>query len=363
MKRNTITAIFLLLALLFTGCAGGETVTAPPLREPAGMEQDIVAVTRGSIGRVQTFSGLVMPEIRELSFSVAGPITEVLVSVGSQVKSGQPLAKLNTASLESALASARDQLEYSDTEHELNRKKRELQMDIARLELEELKSYGVSSTTRKLKEAQIRELENQMEEFEGLWALNREDMVRRIEELEKQVNAGVLAAPCDGTVVHCAAAEGSYAMANNALIWLAAADTARIRTDYLTAEQVSRATELYAMVDGYRVEVEYVPLARKEYLAMKASGDVMQSTFLVKEANGHPVEAGMEVILFLTTDQVEDALLLPANAVHRDTGGFYVYCVTPEGRERRTVTRGVVTDALVQIDQGLEEGDQVYVGN
>ena len=310
MKRNTIIAIFLLLALLFTGCAGTEAMQAPPLREPAGMEQDIVTVTRGSIGRVQTYSGLVLPEILELSFTGAGLITEVLVSVGSQVQTGQTLAKLNTASLESALASARDQLEYSDTEHELNRKKRELQMDIARLELEELKNYGASSTTRKLKEAQIHELENQMEEFEGLWLLSREDMVRNIEELEKQVSAGVLTAPCDGTVVHCAAVEGSYAMANNAVIWLAAADSARIRTEYLTADQVNRATELYAMVDGYRVEVEYLPLARKEYLAMKASGDVMQSTFLVKEANGHPVEAGMEVVLFLTTDQAQEIMVV-----------------------------------------------------
>ena len=273
------------------------------------------------------------------------------------------MAKLNTASLESALDSARSQLEYSDTEHELNRKKRELQLDIARLELQELKNYGASSTNRKLKEAQIQELENSMEEFEGLWELSRADLVRNIEELETQVSAGVLYAPCDGTVVHCAAAEGSYAMANNPLIWLAAADSARIRTDYLTADQVGRASSIYAMVDGYRVEVEYVPLERKEYLAMKASGDTMQSTFLVKDANGHPVEPGMEVVLFLTTDQAEDVLLLPTNAVHRDTGGYYVYRVTPEGRERQTVSRGVVTDALVQITQGLEEGDQVYVGN
>ena len=96
---------------------------------------------------------------------------------------------------------------------------------------------------------------------------------------------------------------------------------------------------------------------------MKASGDTMQSTFLVKDANGHPVEAGMEVVLFLITDHAEDALILPANAVHRDTAGFYVYRVTPEGRERLTVARGIFTDALVQITQGLEEGEQVYVGN
>ena len=131
---------------------------------------------------------------------------------------------------------------------------------------------------------------------------------------------------------------------------------------YITADTVSRAVELYAMVDGCRVEVEYVPLARAEYLAMKASGDAMQSTFTVKDAHGSPVEAGMEVVLFLVTDRVDDTLILPANAVRRDTTGYYVYRVTDEGQKRQSVTRGLFTDALVEIAQGLEEGEQVYVG-
>ena len=173
----------------------------------------------------------------------------------------------------------------------------------------------------------------------------------------------MLTAPCAGTVVYCSAAEGGYAMANTPVVWLAEADSVRIRTDYITADAVSRAVELYAMVDGCRVEVEYVPLARAEYLAMKASGDTMQSTFTVKDAHGNPVEAGMEVVLFLVTDRVDDTLLLPANAVRRDTTGYYVYLVTDEGRKRQSVTRGLFTDALVEIAQGLEEGEQVYVGN
>ena len=130
-----------------------------------------------------------------------------------------------------------------------------------------------------------------------------------------------------------------------------------------TADAVARASEVYAMVDGYRVDVEYIPLERAEYLAMKASGETMQSTFRVTDAHGADVTVGMEVVLFLETDKVEDVLLLPSNAVHRDTGGYYVYRVTADGRERQTVTRGVFTDALVQITQGLEEGEQVYVGN
>ena len=207
------------------------------------------------------------------------------------------------------------------------------------------------------------EMENQLEEFQGLWELSLEEMLVNIETLTRQVEAGVLTAPCAGTVVYCAASEGSYAMANTPVVWLAKEGSAQLRTDYLTADAVARASEVYAMVDGYRVDMEYIPLERAEYLAMKASGETMQSTFRVTDALGADVTVGMEVVLFLETDKVEDVLLLPSNAVHRDTGGYYVYRVTADGRERQTVTRGVFTDALVQITQGLEEGEQVYVGN
>lgn len=363
MRNRWFIAAFLLLSLLLAGCAGAGEPVAPPLREPAGMEQDIVTVTRGSISRLRTVSGLVLPEVLELSFTSTGPITDVLVSVGSQVQEGEPLVRLNTAALEAALESAKSQLEYSQTEYDLNLHRRELQLEIARLELQELKNYGASATTRRLKEVQIEEQENQLAEFTGLWELNREDLVRNIGELEKQVAAGVLTAPCAGTVVYCAAAEGSYAMVNTPLVWLAKADSVTIHTDYLTADAVNRAGELYATVDGYRVEVEYVPMARAEYLAMKASGDTMYSVFRVKDAHGAKVEAGMEVVLFLASDRADDALILPANAVRRDSAGFYVYRVTPEGQQRQAVTRGVFTDALVQITSGLEEGEQVYVGN
>ena len=363
MKRRWFIVSFLLLSLLLTGCAGGGELVAPPLREPAGMEQDIVSVTRGSISRLQTHSGLVLPEVLELAFTVPGPITEVLVSVGSQVEAGEPLVKLNTASLETALESAKSQLAYTESEYELNLHKRELQLEIARLELEELKSYGASSTARKLKEVQIEEQENQLAEFTGLWELNRAEQARSIGELEKQITAGVLTAPCAGTVVFCSAAEGSYAMVNTPVLWLAKADSVTIRTDYLAVDKVNKASDLYAMVDGYRVDVEYVPMDRKEFLAMKASGDTMYSVFRVRDAHGAQVKAGMEVVLFLASDHAEDALILPANAVRRDSTGFYVYRVTPEGQQRQSVSRGIFTDALVQITSGLEEGEQVYVGN
>ena len=363
MRRKAVFALCLLAALLLSGCGRSSGPAAPALREPAGMELDIVEVTRGTLDKVQTYSGLVLPRIRELSFPIGGTIADVLVSVGSRVKKGDVLAKLNTAAADQSLENARERLEYARAEHELNVKRQELQLDVARLELEELRSLGMSSTTRRLKEIQIEDLEAKLEEFQGLWALTEADLVSSVEKLEEQAVAGVLLAPCSGTVVHCIAADGSYAMTNNPLIWIAEEGGYTMNTDYLTADVVSRAVELYAMVDGVRVEVEYEPLDRKTYLAKMASNEPMQSTFKIGDTHGAKVTEGMEVVIFLVTDRAEDALQLPANAVRRDSLGTYVYKDVNGSQQRQSVSQGIVTDALIQITHGLEEGDKVYVGN
>ena len=52
---------------------------------------------------------------------------------------------------------------------------------------------------------------------------------------------------------------------------------------------------------------------------------------------------------------------MPSGAVMNDSGGKYVYVDEDGSRVRRTVRAGVSTDGLVQIIEGLEEGEAVYV--
>ena len=54
-------------------------------------------------------------------------------------------------------------------------------------------------------------------------------------------------------------------------------------------------------------------------------------------------------------------LVVPANAIYTDESGRYVYLIGGDTRTRQAVSTGRFTTTLVQITDGLKEGDLVYV--
>ena len=247
-------------------------------------------------------------------------------------------------------------------ERELSLHRQSLQLEIAEAELEQLRASGAGAEALRLGEIRAEELENTLERDRALWELQRAESEVRIAQLREQVAGSVITAPCDGTVLYCTAAEGGYAMSGYPLIWVAEETDCYISTDYITAEQVGRADAVYAAVDGRELAVEYVPMGRAEYLSLKSQGLPMKSRFeLPAEAEG--VAAGMSAVIFLKSQVVEDALIVPSGAVHRESGGYFVYRMVDGAQQRCNVTLGVINDAQTQILSGLEEGDVVYVGN
>lgn len=365
MKRRIISAVSaaLLLLSLTAGCAERNENNRPELREPAGMDPDIVQVERGTISRIETYEGLVLPEVRKLSFAEGGVIAQINICVGSQVKAGDILLTLDSSYTASQLETALENYEYDTKERELTQKKKELSLQIASLELDELKAAGASRSALRLKELELQALENEFEEWTALNEIDRAEQEKTIAALYARMEASVLRAPCDGTVVYLSATDGGYASATIPLVWIADSAERHITTDYITADAVSKANEIYALVDGKRVEVEYLPMSRADYLAMLASDEGRKSRFILKNANGNPVEDGMNVILFVISDRVEDTLILPSTAVRRDSTGFFVYVLENGASVRRGITRGVYTDALTEIRGGVEEGERIYAGN
>ncbi|MEJ2749875.1 MAG: biotin/lipoyl-binding protein, partial [Anaerolineae bacterium] len=93
MKR--IIVLFLLVGLLVVGCSGEETAVSTP---DTSLTQDF--------GNIVSASGKVMPvQWATLSFESGGQV-EWLIEEGSQVEAGAELARLDTTTLEQAVAQA-----------------------------------------------------------------------------------------------------------------------------------------------------------------------------------------------------------------------------------------------------------------
>ena len=354
----------ILSLLLLSSCAINASNNAPELIEPVGMEPDTAIVSHGEIFNVITLEGLVLPQVHDLYFNAGGIIDEVLVTIGSSVKAGDVIARLDADIYENTLESTESNLTYSLEVWELSEKMASAKIDIAKIELEQLKNEGASASAIGLKEIEITELENKLNADKALWELTRVEIEGSIEQLREQVAGSVLTAPCDGTIVYTTAIEGGYAMANSSLFRLAEDENLYISADYITADQVDKALEIYGTVAGKEVGVKYEPMDRVEYLSRNDSGKDMSSTFVVSDAGDVEVESGMSAVIFLVTERDNNALIVPTCTVRQDVNGYFVYLVDENGTQiRRNIKRGIYNDAYVQILEGLEEGDVVYAGN
>ncbi len=365
---NTIKKILvwpLILALvLLSGCAANTADNAPELIDPVGMEPDNAIASRGEIFNVITLEGLVLPVIHDLYFTTDGIIDEVLVTIGSTVKKGDVIARLDSKIYETSLAATEENLEYNIKVWELTEKKASAQMEIANIELAQLKADGANETAIELKKIEIAELENKIDAEKALWELTRSDLERTIEQLKVRVASSVITAPCDGTIVYSTAIEGGYAMAASNLFRLAEDDNLYISTDYVSADQVEKALEIRGTVSGKEVTVVYEAMDRVEYLSRNDSGKDMNSTFIVTDCDDLDMHSGLSAVIFLVTERDNDALIIPACCVRSDSNGYFVYLVDSTGNQiRRNIKRGIFNDAYVQVIDGLEEGDVVYAGN
>ena len=362
-KRKTavLLSALLLTALLCACAAKDEGYPAPELLEPKGVSLDTVAVTRGDIWRTTVLEGVVLPGVRELSFAGSGVIQEVYVFPGSHVQAGDLLAAMDVSYYESALEAQRELLAFRQSSEDITRREQDIQIQLQELALEDLRDSGASETALRLQELSIEKLKAERKEERALWELDKAAMEETVRQLEEQIEAARLVAPCDGTVVSCTAADGGYAMENVGVIQLAEDAALYLSVEQASASELRNASEVYATVGGNRVEVAYRAAADRDHVPrLTGSGD-STSAFDVTDDNGNPVEAGMSAVVFIISDRTENALLVPASAVRFD-GGSYVYKMVDGVQVRQSVKCGVTNDGEAQILEGLQEGDLVYAG-
>jgi multidrug efflux pump subunit AcrA (membrane-fusion protein) len=85
----------------------------------------------------------------------------------------------------------------------------------------------------------------------------------------------------------------------------------------------------------------------------------------LQDANGDEIKLkpGMKsAVTIFTADKAENALIVPLQAVQggaRD--GYFCQVITPTGVDKRTVVPGLSNDRMVEIKEGLNEGDQVLL--
>jgi HlyD family secretion protein len=97
--------------VLVGAIVGGGVLYARGNTAAPKVEQRTATVTRGSVSQTVSVSGSINPsgQVR-LTFRSAGRLSDIYVAVGQQITVGQPLAKLETTDLETAMSNAQNNL-------------------------------------------------------------------------------------------------------------------------------------------------------------------------------------------------------------------------------------------------------------
>ena len=126
-----------------------------------------------------------------------------------------------------------------------------------------------------------------------------------------------------------------------------------ILADYRSTREIENAKEYYAIIDGKRYELTYIPYSATELSALKASGTEVYSVFRFADPEGE-VKVGQKANIVVIKEKKENLLSVSNAAIHRDDGGYYVSLDTGD---KAYIVKGITDGVFTEILSGVNEGD------
>ena len=304
-----------------------ETVSAEPARTDDWQPQI------AGIGTLTAFQGI------DVTPQVGGLVTEVNFESGQDVKQGDLLVKLDTATQEADMRSI--EAELANTETELKRR-------------QSLVSKGVVAIT----------------ELDALKTKKRV-LEATLDRRKAEVAQKFIYAPWDGRVGLKSIAVGSYLSPGQKIVWLQKIDP--IYVDFTVTE-----------TDFGRIALDQkVTATFNAYPGETFTGKITTTDALVSDTNrmitvraelSNPdkkLVPGMYASVLVDIGAPEQVVTVPQTAVTYSLYGDNVFVVVPAKKadanakdedlaiERRFVKAGEVRDGRVEIESGLQPGDKV----
>lgn len=358
--KKKILCIPMLSLLLLTGCKE-EAEEVPELLEPVAVKIDMAMAQTGEIYDMTVYSGEVVPAVEELYFLADGQLKDVYVMMGDIVEEGQLLASLDEEELTEEIEDLEEEITYLTRMGEFSDRIAADDIEIARGELEYMHALGDFGRTSWLKEIEIQEMELALEEAKELRSIELQQKQKSLNTLKNKTGKGDITAPFSGRIVYISEINrGDAIQGYTPVIYIADDSVLSLSTDYISESSIRYADRLYAKIGSKDYEISYVPYEKEEMVRMTLAGEEMKTQFSI-DSGTEGLVAGQYAAVVICQSYKENVLVIPVNALYRDGGGQYVYKQVDGERVRCSVKTGMVTDTKAEIEEGLEEGDIVYV--
>ncbi|MDR2119429.1 MAG: efflux RND transporter periplasmic adaptor subunit, partial [Tannerella sp.] len=265
-----------------------------------------------------------------LSFSSMGTIEQVFVAEGQQVRKGQTLAVLSSATAQNSLDATQASLQQAQDAYD---------------RLTKLHNNG------SLPDIKFVEVETGLQQAKAMEAIAR-----------KNLDDCRLCAPVDGVVARRSAEPGANATPGMTAFKLVTVDRVNIAISVPENEIGSTATGQDAVIA--------VPALDNQIFTGKitlkgVAANPLSHTYTVKIGVDNPqaqLMPGMVCKVRIGQDGESSAIVVPNRAVQSSHDGRrFVWLAVSDVAQRRFVETGALADAGVTVEQGLSEGDRLIV--
>ena len=335
-----------------------------------------VRVVRGEISSGVEEDGYLQPlEDRNFYATQTARITELPVEAGDEVSQGQLLIGMTNPDLEAILAETRAywrqaekseigyaaaaaslRLLLADENRNMERYRKLYEAGALSMTEMEQVSLRVERYTKDLAEAEAR--------LGSASALSR-GLRQQVLELEKKQAELTLKSPIDGYVLDLPVKKEQVVMAGELLVALGIEDEMEIRSDVLSdslggvkvGSRVRITTPILGSLTLEGHVKKIYPLAEEKVSPLGVAQ--RRVPVIIAFPMSEVLKPGYEVRVFIETSRREDVLLLPVESVRTEDGIRKVFQLQGGKIHATEVRIGITDRRMVEILEGLEEGDVV----
>lgn len=370
MKKRFAWAL-LMTTMLLVGCTD-TSQTVKTVKIMAEAEPQTTFVKKREIEVATYQDAQVTYYTEQLSFEQEGEFGEYKVALGDTVTKGQVLATTNQESLEKELERLRETLDeivsnykYESAILEKQREAAKKKLDATYVAIEEAVYMSPEFTAlccRAGSEDQdVLEIELKIKQLKETYDSNYPYYAKQVNDCKKKIGANLIKAPYDGIVVGMLPMQ-SKDHVNPESYYIAIADPTRtvVLTEYMTDMYLSSYKEEYALINGNKYDLEYIPMDENIIVKIRESEGELHSMFLITNPDEH-TKPGDIAIFACVRERKENVLSIPAMCIRGDSGGRFVYKKVNGQKEKAYIKLSIANDIYSGIAEGLEEGDEVYV--
>lgn len=372
-KKYLVISVVSALALSFASCQFFKS-DAPSYMTVTAKNRDISK----KVFATGTIAGVTQVDV---GAQVSGQILKLYVNTGDDVKKGQLLCEIDPKIQETALKTAKAQVEIIDAQ--ISSKQAELKK--LRLEYDRQKRLVKLDATSK-QDMEVSEASYQMA-LASLKELNAQRAKAQLSVDDAITNLGYtkILAPMDGTVYATVVTEGQTVNANQTtptILRLATLDKMKVKTEISEADVVNVVpgmecsfTVLGLPFRVFKGKLDRIDPAPSSYESASQSSSnsssqsgtstaVYYNSDIIAENKDRILRIDMTADVTIEISNAKNVLSLPLSAmrkIHDKTGTVFV--LSDGNVKEKEVQIGLKDDQFIQIVSGLSADDEVVIGD